>query len=224
MNEIQSGVTPPVRIQQNILARSERRLLNWLCARLPAWVTPDQLTALGFIGAVMVAAGYVLSWIEGEWLALSLIGYVVNWFGDSLDGSLARWRKIERPSYGYFVDHSIDAAGTLLMISAIGISPYLRVDVALMAVVGYFLLSIHSFLAAKVVGEFRLSYLAGGPTELRLMLMAMTVAMPIIGPGLVPGTEFSVFDLFALVVASILVTLFVVQTSATARMLRRRGE
>ena len=110
------------------------------------------------------------------------------------------------------------------MISAIGISPYLRVDVALMAVVGYFLLSIHSFLAAKVVGEFRLSYLAGGPTELRLMLMAMTVAMPIIGPGLVPGTEFSVFDLFALGVASILVTLFIVQTSATARMLRRRGE
>ena len=214
----------PRRIQQNILARGERRLLNWICPRLPAWVTPDQLTTLGFLGAVMVAAGYVLSWYESEWLILSLVGYVVNWFGDSLDGSLARWRRIERPSYGYFLDHSIDAAGTLLMIGARGVSPYLRVDVALMAVIGYFLLSIHSFLAAKVVGEFRLSYLAGGPNELRLMLMAMTVAMPIIGPGLVLGTPFSAFDLFALVVASILVALFIVQTSATARMLRQRGQ
>lgn len=215
---------PPIRIQQNILARGERRLLNWLCPRLPDWVTPDHLTTLGFAGAVIVAAGYVLSWFDSEWLGLSLAGYIVNWFGDSLDGSLARWRRIERPSYGYFVDHSVDAVGTLLMIGAIGISPYMRLDVALMAVIGYFLLSIHTFIAAKVVGEFRLSYMAGGPTELRLMLMAMTVLMPIVGGGMVPATPFSAFDLFALVVASILVTLFIVQSFATARMLARRGE
>ena len=213
-----------MRIQQNLLARSERRLLNWLCPRLPAWVTPDQLTALGFAGAVLVAAGYVLSWFDSEWLGLSLAGYIVNWFGDSLDGSLARWRRIERPSYGYFVDHSVDAVGTLLMIGAIGVSPYMRLDVALMGIVGYFLLSIHTFLAAKVVGEFRLSYMAGGPTELRLMLMTMTVLMPIVGGGLIPYTAFSAFDLFALFVASILVTLFIVQSLATARMLARRGE
>src|SRR3546814_5263501 len=89
----------PTRIQQNVLARAERRVLNWLCARLPAWVTPDQLTILGFLGAVLVAAGYMLSWIDDEWLGLSLAGYLVNWFGDSLDGSLARWRGIERPAY-----------------------------------------------------------------------------------------------------------------------------
>ncbi|WP_283418899.1 CDP-alcohol phosphatidyltransferase family protein [Sphingopyxis sp. Geo48] len=213
----------PTRIQQNILARGERRLLNWICPRLPYWVTPDQLTALGFAGAVLVAAGYMLSWIETGWLALSLVGYVVNWFGDSLDGSLARWRRIERPSYGYFLDHSVDALGTLLMIGAIGASPYMRFDVALMAVIGYFLLSIHTFLAAKVVGEFRLSYMAGGPTELRLMLMAMTIAMPLVGGHRVLGSNFSAFDLFALVIASILVTLFVVQSLATAHMLRKRG-
>jgi len=217
------AATVPTRIQQNILARSERRLLNWICPRLPHWVMPDQLTALGFAGAVLVAAGYMLSWIESEWLALSLVGYVVNWFGDSLDGSLARWRRIERPSYGYFLDHSVDAVGTLLMIGAIGASPYMRFDVALMAVIGYFLLSIHTFLAAKVVGEFRLSYMAGGPTELRLMLMAMTVAMPLVGGHKVLSSSFSAFDLFALVVASILVTLFVVQSLATANMLRKRG-
>lgn len=210
------------RIQQNILARAERRLLNWLCARMPAWVTPDRLTALGFAGAAMVAAGYMLSWINGEWLGLSLAGYVVNWFGDSLDGSIARWRRIERPSYGYFVDHSVDGLATFLMVGAMGLSPYVRFDVALIGVVSYLLLSIHTFLAAKVVGEFRLSYLSGGPTELRLMLMAMTVAMPIVGSQDIGGTNLTVIDLFALTVASILMTLFIVQSFATARVLARR--
>lgn len=213
----------PTRIQHNILARSERRLLNWLCARLPAWVTPDQLTLLGFVGALMVAAGYMLSWLDNEWLGLSLAGYIVNWFGDSLDGSLARWRRIERPAYGYFVDHSVDAMATFLMIGALGLGPHMRFEVALLAVTGYFMLSIHTFLAAKIIGEFRLSYLAGGPTELRLMLMAMTAAMPLVGPDMVAGTDFSAFDLFGLFVASILVTLFVVQSFTTARMLRHRG-
>ena len=224
MNNIRPAATPPVRIQQNILARGERRLLNWLCPRLPAWTTPDQLTTLGFLGAVMVAMGYMLSWLHPAWLALSVAGYAVNWFGDSLDGSLARWRRVERPSYGYFVDHSVDGIATLVMVGSIGLSPYMRFDVALFAVVGYFLLSIHTFLAAKVVGEFRLSYMAGGPTELRLMLIAMTVAMPIVGAGRLPGFPFSVFDLFALLVSGILVTLFVIQSFATARLLNRRRD
>ena len=216
-------IQPPTRIQQNILARSERRVLNWLCARLPGWVTPDQLTALGFAGAVLVAAGYMLSWIDDEWLGLSLAGYIVNWFGDSLDGSLARWRHIERPSYGYFVDHSVDGIAIVLIVGGIGASPYFRLDVALFGAIGYLLLAIHTFLSAKVLGEFRLSYMAGGPTELRLMLMAMTMIMPLVGGASVLGTSFSAFDLFGLGVASILVTLFVIQSLATARLLRKRG-
>ena len=218
------AATPPVRIQQNILARGERRLLNWICPRLPGWVTPDQLTTLGFLGAVMVAMGYMLSWLGPAWLSLSIAGYVVHWFGDSLDGSLARWRRIERPSYGYFVDHSVDGLAIFLMVGSIGLSPYMRFDVALIAVIGYLLLAIHSFLAAKVVGEFRLSYMAGGPTELRLMLIAMTASMPIIGGADVNGTNFSPFDLFGLVVSSILVTLFVTQSFATARSLSHRRD
>jgi phosphatidylglycerophosphate synthase len=218
------AATPPVRIQQNILARGERRLLNWICPRLPGWVTPDQLTTLGFLGAVMVAMGYMLSWLGPAWLSLSIAGYVVHWFGDSLDGSLARWRRIERPSYGYFVDHSVDGLAIFLMVGSIGLSPYMRFDVALIAVIGYLLLAIHSFLAAKVVGEFRLSYMAGGPTELRLMLIAMTASMPIIGGADVNGTNFSPFDLFGLVVSSILVTLFVTQSFATARSLAHRRD
>ncbi len=101
---------PPAleRVQQNWLAASERRALNWLCARMPSAITPDILTLTGMIGAAMVFAGYVASNWGGGWLLVTLVGYAVQWFGDSLDGSLARWRRIERPSYGYFIDHSCD--------------------------------------------------------------------------------------------------------------------
>src|SRR3546814_17423888 len=110
-------------------------------------------------------------------------------------------------------DWSSDVCSSdLLMISAIGMSPYMRLDVALMGVIGYFLLSIHTFISAKILGEFRLSYMAGGPTELRLMLMAMTIAMPIIGGADIKSTNFSAFDLFAIVVSSILVTPLLVPT------------
>src|SRR3546814_6234816 len=89
----------PTRIQQNVLARAERRVLNWLCARLPAWVTPDQLTILGFLGAVLVAAGYMLSWIDDEWLGLSLAGYLVNWRSEEHTSEL---QSLMRISYAVF--------------------------------------------------------------------------------------------------------------------------
>jgi archaetidylinositol phosphate synthase len=219
----ETKVTPPDRIQQNILARKERALLNYLCARLPNWVTPDKLTSLGFLGAVMVAAGYILSWQSPAWLALSVVGYIVNWFGDSLDGSLARWRRIERPAYGYFLDHSVDGLAIFLMVGGLGLTPYMRFDVALICVVCYLLLAIHTFLAAKVLGEFRLSYMAGGPTELRIMLIIMTALMPVIGNGDIGRTNFTGFDIFAMGVAAILMALFLLQSFSTARHLRARG-
>ena len=115
---------PPVdRIQQNLLAASERRLLNWMCARMPRWVTPDLLTALGMVGAFAIFAGYAASGLHVGWLWLSIAGYAVQWFGDSMDGSLARFRHIERPSYGYFIDHSCDGLATLLILAGMGASP-----------------------------------------------------------------------------------------------------
>src|SRR3546814_4232150 len=100
----QSDLTqkPLARIQENVLASSERRLLTWLCAHMPAWVTPDVLTATGMVGALAIFVGYAASGLSPAWLGVALIGYVIQWFGDSMDGSLARYRRIERPSYGYF--------------------------------------------------------------------------------------------------------------------------
>ena len=214
---------PPInRIQQNLLAVAERRLLTWICARLPMWVTPDLLTGIGVAGAGVIFAGYALSERSPGWLWLAIVGFVIQWFGDSLDGSVARYRKIERPSFGYFIDHSCDGAAVLLIVAGIGLSPYVRLDVALFALVGYLLLAIHAFLSVKVIGEMKLSYLNAGPTELRLMLIALTLAMMAFGPygpkliGVLGG-----FDLLIAVVAAILIGLFVIQTLSTARRLDR---
>ena len=208
-----------LRIQENILARHERRLLNWLCARMPAWVTPDFLTALGVVGAVFTFAGYAASNWSASWLWLAILGYVVQWFGDSMDGSLARFRHIERPSYGYFIDHSCDGLTTALIVWGIGTSPYVTMDVVMVALVGYLLLSIHAYLSARVLGEFKLSYLAAGPTELRFLLVGLTVAMMVLGSG--PGLFGSIsgFDLFVGAIGALLMTLFIVQTLITGRRL-----
>lgn len=207
------------RIQENWLAARERRLLNWLCSRMPPWVTPDRLTLLGMVGAFMIFVGYVASGLAASWLLLAIAGYVVQWFGDSMDGSIARYRHIERPSYGYFIDHSCDGLATLLILAGIGLSPFVTMDVALVALAGYLLLSIHAYLSARVLGEFKLSYLAAGPTELRLMLIALTVMMMALGSG--PGIfgALSGFDVFVGAAGMILILLFIIQTIITGRRL-----
>lgn len=210
---------PIQRIQENLLATSERRLLNWLCARMPAWVAPDMLTFVGMVGAFLVFAGYVGSNWGDHWLWLAIVGYVVQWFGDSTDGSLARFRKIERPRYGYFLDHSCDGLATTLVVVGIGLGPYVTLEVALIALAGYLLLSIHAFLSVRVLGELKLSYANAGPTELRFVLIALTLAM--IGFGTGPGIFGTIngFDLFVGGVGCTLIAIFTVQTWVTARRL-----
>ena len=210
---------PPRRIQHNLLARAEQRLLQWLCPRIPAWVTPDGLTALAMVAAFATGAGYVLSNWHPGWLALSVVGYVVHWFGDSLDGTIARFRGCERPRYGYFIDHSCDGLATLVILGGLGLSPYLRVDVALIAVVAYLLMSVHTFLLAKVSGEFRLSHLGGGPTELRIVLIGLTIAMGCLGPRGDRLGDLDGFDVLFAALSVLLVMLFVVQTLRQGRTL-----
>lgn len=223
-SERRPAIKPIERIQQNLLARSERRLITWICARLPAWVKPDHLTSLGLFGAFLIGAGYWASKADHHWLWLSVAAYFIHWFGDSLDGSLARFRQIERPRFGYFIDHSTDALGTLMIVGGLGLSPYLKLEVALIALAGYYLLSIHAFLAARVIGEMKLSYVAAGPTELRVMLIGLTIAMWWSGPAEKIYGQHTGFDLLVGAVATILIILFVVQTATTARRIQREGE
>lgn len=220
----ESLTTPPTRHQNNVLAVNERKLLTWLCARLPQQVTPDMLTLAAFVSALIVCIAYALSNYDSAWLWLAVAGYVGHWFGDSLDGSLARFRKIERPTYGYFIDHSSDGLTTLMMLGGFGLSPYIRIDVALFAVAAYLLLSIHSFLLAKVSGDFPMSHGGMGPTEARILLIALTLAMYFIGPELTVIGQFSIFDLIFIALTCVLLLMFIIGTARAGRILAGRDE
>jgi archaetidylinositol phosphate synthase len=219
VREAAKSFKAPKRVQENILARFERRLLDGFCRRLPAWVTPDHLTALGVIGAVITAAGYIASNVQPRFFFLASLGLIVNWFGDSLDGSLARYRKEERPRYGFFLDHSVDAISNLIVMVGLGFSPYVGMEVALFILVGYLLMTLYVFIFNQVSGEFRLSFLYCGPTELRLLAIWFNLMMYLLGP--VPlsilGRAVSLHAVSVGVSGAVLVVLFTTNVYRTAR-------
>jgi archaetidylinositol phosphate synthase len=174
------------RSKQFILAVPEARALEWIARRLPAWVKPDHLTALGVLAALAIAAAYVLSNGDKLWLWAASGLLVVHWLGDSLDGTLARVRKSERPRYGYYLDHLVDAFATAAIGIGLGLSPYMLLAVGLAIVVAYLILSINTYLETHALGVFTLGYGRFGPTEARLMLIAVNTALAIglIGNGL----------------------------------------
>lgn len=167
----------PRRVHGSLLAAAEKRLLVALAARLPAWVTPDGLTAFGIAGSALVLAGCLLSNEHAAFLWLANLGLVVHWFGDSLDGTLARHRRIERPRYGFFVDQTIDVVGNLLIMLGVGLSPYARMDTALLALAGYHALGIYSLVRSAVMDEHKVSMAGFGPTEVRIILFAMNAGI-----------------------------------------------
>src|SRR5437016_8545705 len=154
-----------------LLAEPERRLLRAIAVRLPAWVTSDLLTLLGVVGALGAGVAYALSGLSPAWLWAASALLLVNWFGDSLDGTLARVRRAERPRYGYYLDHVVDAFATAAIGLGVGLSPYVDLSVALAGVLAYLVLSINVYLESAVFGVFRLGYGRIGPTEARIVLV-----------------------------------------------------
>jgi phosphatidylglycerophosphate synthase len=164
------------RIQTSLLYAVERKALIWLAKRQPSWVTSDMLTFVGTVGALMFAIGFILSRDNISWLWFSSLGMIVNWYGDSLDGTLARVRKTQRPIYGYYLDHTVDCINEGLMFFGIGLSGWMRLELALTAFVLYLFLTINVSMNAHLKGEFKLSYGNLGPTEFRiLVILADTV-------------------------------------------------
>jgi len=209
----------PKRIQTNMLARRERQLLNGFCRIMPAWVTPDHLPILGVVGAVIAAIGFAATHLHPAFYLLASFGVVLNWFGDSLDGSLARYRKIERPRYGYFVDHSVDVLNNLLIIGGLGLTPDVSLAAALFAFSGYLALSIYVFLLNHVSGQLQLTFVNCGPTEIRLGIIAFSLALFVFGP-----TSLSVMGFVILlptasvaVLGGVLIVLFIASLLKTAR-------
>lgn len=160
-----------------LLAGPERRLLRAIARRLPRAISSDHLTTLGVLGATAAGIAYALSGAHPAWLLAASAALVINWLGDSLDGTLARVRHTERPRYGYYLDHAVDAYATAAIGIGLGLSPYVSLGVALGVVIVYLALSINVYLESTVFGAFRLAYGRLGPTEVRLILIAANTGL-----------------------------------------------
>lgn len=209
------------RVNDSLLGPLERPALRWLAAHQPAWVNPDMLTAIGGLGAVVIFAGYLLSNLDRNFLWLASLGFWINWYGDSLDGTLARYRSIERPRYGYFIDHTVDSFNEALILLGLGLSPYLRFDVACLLLICYLLISILVFVRTTVTGVFRISFLRLGPTEVRLMAVLANTFVFIFGNPLarLPFVTLTVYDLCAAGLAALLLIVFAVEVIRQGREL-----
>lgn len=170
------------RIQTSILNGVEKKALVWLAERQPKWVVSDTLTAIGTLGAIMVGAGYILCCVNVNFLWLSCLGFIVNWYGDSLDGTLARVRKTQRPVYGYYLDHTVDCINEAFMFIGLGLSCLMRLDLALMIFVVYLCLTVNVSVNAHLKSEFRLTYAKLGPTEFRVIAIIITALFVFIKP------------------------------------------
>ena len=159
------------RIQQSVLANLEKRTLIWLAARTPAWINSDHLTLLGLLSMAGAGAAYWWSGMNRFGLLLVILCLGLNWLGDSLDGTLARFRDHGRPRYGFYVDHVVDAFSAFFLLGGLGLSGYMSPAVALGLLVAYLMLSVEVYLASYTLGDFKISYFKMGPTELRLLLV-----------------------------------------------------
>lgn len=213
------------RVNDILLGPLERPALRWLAAHMPSWVTPDILTAVGVVGAITIFIGYVLSDVAPAFLWLASFGFLLNWFGDSLDGTVARYRKIERPIYGFFVDHTVDAFSQLLIFGGLGLSPYVSFDIAILALAGYLLVSIYVYVNTYVTGVFKISYGKFGPTEIRMIAILANLLFFFVGVRVISFEfgEVSIYDILVLGVAIVLILIFVVSTARRALELARLG-
>ena len=215
----------PERINNILLGPLERPALAWMAKKMPAWVTPDLLTGTGLLATVLIFISYLLTNIHPAFLWLASFGFILNWFGDSLDGSLARYRHIERPRYGFFIDHTIDAISEVLIFLGLGLSPFIDFRIATLFLISYLLLSILTYIATYVNGVFRISFLKLGPTEMRviaILINAFLFFIPEVQTFTFKSEIFSLYDLIVFFLATVLFAAFLGFTYTTGRELSKQ--
>ena len=190
-----SDFNDATRIQRSVSAGLEGRVLPWFAERIPAWVNSDHLTVLGFASMFFAGCSYALARWNRIGLMLATVCLVLNWFGDSLDGTLARVRNCQRPRYGFYVDHVIDSFGAVFLMSGLAISGYVARGIAVGMLVTFLMLSIEVYLAAYTIGIFRISFWKLGPTEIRILLSLANTALWLRGDFRVLGPAFHLFDI-----------------------------
>jgi phosphatidylglycerophosphate synthase len=225
-----SDIKDHTRVNDILLGPLERPALIWLAAHLPAWASPDLMTVIGICGALVITLSYGLSRFHPAFLWLATLGFIINWFGDSLDGTLARFRHIERPKYGFYIDHITDCVTEIIIILGLGLSPYISFSVASMCCIAYIAMSVLVYVRMNVVGEFKISYSKLGPTEVRVLAIMLTTAMFFGG---ISAINFNIgsttiainpYDLVVMVITLLLVFFFAQTSVKQAIELRDLGE
>ena len=218
------------RVNDILLGPLERPALQWLAGHLPAWATPDLMTVIGVVGALVITLGYGLSNFHPAFLWLASLGFIVNWFGDSLDGTLARYRHIERPKFGFYIDHVTDVITEIIIVLGLGLSPYISFSVASMCCIAYITMSVLVYVRMNVMGEFKISYGKLGPTEVRVLAILLNIGMFFGGittikfsVGSVPLT-ISPYDLVVTAITLLIIYFFAGTSIKQSIVLRELGE
>lgn len=207
-----------IRIQTSILNGVEKKVLIYLANRQPQWMTSNILTVIGIIGAIIISLGYILSRINLNYLWISSLGFVINWYGDSLDGTLARVRNRQRPVFGYYLDHTMDIVNELLIFIGLGLSGLIHFELSLLLFIVYLMLTVNVSINAHLKKEFKLTYAGLGPTEFRILAVlvntiyiyshtinSFTQTFSCFGKDIV----FSSFDLMGVIVLVILSLMYI---------------
>lgn len=211
-----------IRLNDGLLARLERRVLEWIARRLPDRITPDHLSALGLGSMVVAGAAFAAFRWNADVAATAVVAALAaNWLGDSLDGTVARVRCSERPRYGYYVDHVIDLAGTAFLFTGMSLSGLMNPLVALALLGAYLLVCAETYLATHATGVFRMSYVGFGPTELRILLATGALKAAHGASVTIAGIGIRLFDAGAVVAIAGLAVTFIVSAARNTRALYR---
>jgi archaetidylinositol phosphate synthase len=217
-----SGFATARRVNRSLTAAAEKQALTWMAERAPAWLTSDQLTMLGLVAQFGAGVFYGLARLNKYWLLGVIACIVLNWLGDSLDGTLARVRNQQRPRYGFYVDHMVDVLGATAMMCGLGLSGFVHWPVAIAMLVAFLLLSAESYLATYTLDCFQMSQGIFGPTEIRILLIAGNVALLRDSYAVVFGHRYLLFDVGGVIAASAMAVMALVITVRHTAYLYRR--
>lgn len=211
-------------INTGITARLEEKAKEYICPRIPSYINSDHLTVIGFIGILICAVGFILGSTEKQYLALVIIGLFINWFGDSFDGSLARFRKKTRPNYGYYIDHTVDSLSVIVAGIGLGYSSYVRIDLALIMVALYLALETHVLIVKSIENVFKYSFGLLGPTEFRIIISLLAIYMYLSKTFTfsVLGQMFSQYDIAIAILCLIMLITFITSMIKTGINLHKK--
>jgi phosphatidylglycerophosphate synthase len=217
----QKPFTPALRINQSLTAPLEKQALQWMAHRAPRWLTSDQLTLLGLTAQIGAGLAYALSRYHRQALLLVILCLALNWFGDSMDGTLARERCQQRPRYGFYVDHMVDVFGAIALMCGLGFSGFLHWQTALAMLIAFLLLSSESYLATYTLSRFELSQGIFGPTEIRILLILGNLALLRSPYATILGHKLLLFDVAGTIAAACMFAIAVMLTARHTAQLYR---